>query len=185
MNTYIVSVVLIKNLGTGQSNIANSVSEVKAISEEEAKGKALTQVSKDFPGHQISTMLAVLINPNPWQQAIDDELINAHLGIAKDEITREEAKAELNKLIAWHIDVAKYFDSQAQQTESQWISVDKCLPDGDRFVDVFVKSRSNLAYGTRFTEFRFINGVFDVSSLPSACYVSHWMPLPPAPEGGE
>lgn len=54
--------------------------------------------------------------PNAWQQAIDDELVNAHLGIAKDVITREEAKAELNKLIAWHIDAAKYFESQAQQT---------------------------------------------------------------------
>lgn len=73
--------------------------------------------------------------------------------------------------------------SHVQQSESQWISVEERLPDCDCFVDVFVRSRSNLAYGTRFTEFRFINGMFDVSSLPSACYVSHWMPLPPAPEG--
>jgi len=52
---------------------------------------------------------------NPWQQAIDDELVNTHLGIAQDGVTREEAKEKLNNLIAWHIDVAKYFDAQAQQ----------------------------------------------------------------------
>lgn len=73
MNTYIVSTVLVKNLGTGQTNIANSISEVEAVSEEEAKGKALTQVSKDLPEHQINTMLAVLINANPCQQAQQTE----------------------------------------------------------------------------------------------------------------
>jgi len=52
---------------------------------------------------------------NPWQQAIDDELVNTHLGIAQDGVTREEAKEKLNNLITWHIDVAKYFDAQAQQ----------------------------------------------------------------------
>ncbi len=65
--------------------------------------------------------------------------------------------------------------------QESWISVEDRLPEGDRFVDVFVKSRSNLSYGTRFTEFRFINGKFDLSSMPSACYVSHWMPLPLPP----
>lgn len=115
MNTYIVSTVLVKDLKNGQTNISNSILEVTTVSEDEAKGKAFTQVSKDFPEHQINTMLAVLVNANPWQQAIDDGLVNAHLGIAKDEITREEAKAQLNNLIAWHIDAAKYFDSQAQQ----------------------------------------------------------------------
>lgn len=70
--------------------------------------------------------------PNAWQQAIDDELVNAHLGIAKDGITREEAKAELNKLIAWHIDVAKYFESQAQQTEPvAWGYAWQCKSVGD------------------------------------------------------
>lgn len=114
MNNYLVSTVLVKNLKNGQTNISNSISEVTAVSEDEAKGKAFTQVSKDFPEHQINTMLAVLINTNPWQQAIDDELVNAHLGIAQDGVTREEAKDQLNKLIAWHIDVAKYFNSQEQ-----------------------------------------------------------------------
>jgi hypothetical protein len=56
---------------------------------------------------------------NPWQQAIDDELVNTHLGIAQDGVTREEAKEKLNNLIAWHIDVAKYFDAQAQQPKQE------------------------------------------------------------------
>ncbi len=64
----------------------------------------------------IAHLSAVPAN-NPWQQAIDDELVNTHLGIAQDGVTREEAKAQLNNLIAWHIDVAKYFDAQAQQAQ--------------------------------------------------------------------
>jgi len=80
-------------------------------------------------------------------------------------------------------DAISFFGLVEPVKQESWISVEERLPDGDRFVDVFVKSRSNLAYGTRFTEFRFINGQFDVSSLPSACYVSHWMPLPLPPEG--
>lgn len=117
MNTYIVSTVLVKDLKTGEVNILNSLMKLTAANEDEAKGKAFTQVTKDYPQHNINTMISMLLTPNPWQQAIDDELVNAHLGIAKDEITREEAKAELNKLIAWHIDVANYFKSQEQQPE--------------------------------------------------------------------
>lgn len=59
--------------------------------------------------------LSAVPTNNPWQQAIDDELVNTHLGVANNGVTREQAKAELNKLIAWHIDVDKYFESQAQQ----------------------------------------------------------------------
>lgn len=42
---------------------------------------------------------------NPWQQAIDHELVSAHLGVA-GEATPEKAKKILSKLIQWHIDVA-------------------------------------------------------------------------------
>lgn len=114
MNTYIVSAVVIKTTPTG-FNTQNKLYEISAVNEDEAKGKVLGLISTDFPEYSLHTILAVLVEPNPWQQAIDDELVNAHLGVAKDGITREEAKAELNKLIAWHIDVAKYFESQAQQ----------------------------------------------------------------------
>lgn len=85
---------------------------------EEARVKELEQaafINQEY----VTEMQSQAQQPaNVWQQAIDDELIIAHLGIAQNEVTREEAKVELNKLIAWHIDVAKYFESQAQQTES-------------------------------------------------------------------
>lgn len=43
---------------------------------------------------------------NVWQQAIDDELVAAHLGVAQDGVPLEYAKKRLNDLICWHIDVA-------------------------------------------------------------------------------
>lgn len=42
---------------------------------------------------------------NPWQQAVDHELVVAHLGVA-NAATQEEAKKALRRLIQWHIDVA-------------------------------------------------------------------------------
>ena len=43
---------------------------------------------------------------NPWQAAIDDELVAAHLGCTNDEVSYEYAKRRLNELIYWHILVA-------------------------------------------------------------------------------
>lgn len=42
---------------------------------------------------------------NAWQQAIDHELVMAHLGVA-GAATFEEARKALHELICWHIDVA-------------------------------------------------------------------------------
>ena len=42
---------------------------------------------------------------NPWQQAVDHELVTAHLGVAGT-ATSEEARKALNELICWHIAVA-------------------------------------------------------------------------------
>ena len=42
---------------------------------------------------------------NAWQQAIDHELVTAHLGVA-GAATLEEARKALHELICWHIDVA-------------------------------------------------------------------------------
>ena len=43
---------------------------------------------------------------NVWQQAIDDELISSHLGVADDYATLDDARQALSELIRWHIDVA-------------------------------------------------------------------------------
>lgn len=43
---------------------------------------------------------------NPWQQAIDHELVTAYLGIAKDDVTYEEARRIIGELIDWHVSVA-------------------------------------------------------------------------------
>lgn len=43
---------------------------------------------------------------NPYQRAVDIELISAHLGIADSSDSYEDAKKKLNDLINWHIDVA-------------------------------------------------------------------------------
>jgi hypothetical protein len=75
----------------------------------------------------LAALSAVPAN-NPWQQAIDDELVNAHLGIAQDGVTREKAKEKLNILIAWHVDVAKYFDAIAQEpAQEPLITVESSL----------------------------------------------------------
>lgn len=43
---------------------------------------------------------------NIWQQVIDHELVIAHLGIAKDDVSFEEARRAISELIQWHVDVA-------------------------------------------------------------------------------
>ena len=43
---------------------------------------------------------------NIWQQVIDHELVSAHLGIAKDGVSWDEARKAISGLIQWHVDVA-------------------------------------------------------------------------------
>ncbi|MDH1337549.1 hypothetical protein N5D77_26285 [Comamonas thiooxydans] len=49
---------------------------------------------------------AVDVPANVWQQAVDAELVSAHLGVAADVATLEDAKKALHELICWNIDVA-------------------------------------------------------------------------------
>lgn len=75
--------------------------------------------------------------------------------------------------------------SQAQQ-ESQWISVEERLPE--KFVDVLVHPRPTdyiceaawLGDAWYWSDYELNFGV-----ITNKCVVTHWMPLPPAPEGGE
>ena len=41
-----------------------------------------------------------------WQQAIDAELVSAHLGVAHNDAPFEDAQKAIHELICWHIDVA-------------------------------------------------------------------------------
>lgn len=43
---------------------------------------------------------------NPWQHAVDQQRVIAHLGVAADGVSLEEATKQLGELIDWHIDVA-------------------------------------------------------------------------------
>jgi hypothetical protein len=43
---------------------------------------------------------------NVWQQAIDEELVSTHLGVAHNDATFEGAQKAIHELICWHIDVA-------------------------------------------------------------------------------
>jgi hypothetical protein len=130
-----------------------------------------------FLGYQ-AALSAVPAN-NPWQQAIDDELVNTHLGIAQDDVTREEAKAQLNNLIAWHIDVAKYFESQAQQpAQESWISVDERLPEAN--ITVLVVTNFDCIYTCRLPVIISKNAALDLENGIRERF-THWMPLPLPP----
>ena len=50
-----------------------------------------------------------LAKKNVWQQAIDEQLVAAHLGIAGD-VTLEQARKALHDLIDWNIAVEKLVD---------------------------------------------------------------------------
>jgi hypothetical protein len=43
---------------------------------------------------------------NPWQEAVDRERVSAHLGIAADGVSVEEAVQQVTELIDWHVQVA-------------------------------------------------------------------------------
>ena len=44
--------------------------------------------------------------PTGWLRAIDEALVTAHLGVANADDTYEQAKAKLDSLIGFHVDVA-------------------------------------------------------------------------------
>ena len=44
--------------------------------------------------------------PEGWLRAIDEALVVAHIGVASADDTYEQAKAKLNNLIGFHVDVA-------------------------------------------------------------------------------
>lgn len=44
--------------------------------------------------------------PDGWLRAIDDALVSAHVGVANADDTYEQAKAKLDSLIGFHVDVA-------------------------------------------------------------------------------
>lgn len=58
--------------------------------------------------HGIAWALANAAPPaqTPYLRVIDEELVGAHLDVANETDTYTEAKAKVNKLIAWHIHVA-------------------------------------------------------------------------------
>ena len=57
----------------------------------------------DPPGAQAQPAPSV---PDGWLRAIDEALVIAHLGVANASDTYEQAKAKLNSLIGFHVDVA-------------------------------------------------------------------------------
>ena len=56
--------------------------------------------------NELEAALAQAPTRNPWQEAVDEARVTAHLGIAADGVTREQATAQLGELIDWHIAVA-------------------------------------------------------------------------------
>lgn len=46
-----------------------------------------------------------LIIPEGWLRAIDEALVVAHIGVANESDTYEQAKAKLDSLISFHVDV--------------------------------------------------------------------------------
>ena len=93
---------------------ASRHSEYPALPEPDATTVGLGAVwnrhsMRDFADHTHALrMQQAAANPAPvnaWQQAIDHELVTAHLGVA-GAATLEEARKALHELICWHIDVA-------------------------------------------------------------------------------
>lgn len=54
---------------------------------------------------QLAQLSARQAAPNPWQQAIDHELVCLHLGVAED-ATKESAAKALRELIQCHVEIA-------------------------------------------------------------------------------
>ena len=56
-----------------------------------------------LPGAQIQSAPSV---PDGWLRAIDEALVTTHIGVANAHDTYEQAKAKLDNLIGFHVDVA-------------------------------------------------------------------------------
>ena len=56
-----------------------------------------------LPGAQSQPTASV---PGGWLRAIDEALVVAHVGVANESDTYEQAKAKLDSLIGFHVDVA-------------------------------------------------------------------------------
>lgn len=119
MKTFYVSVVVYRPNATG-FNIQNKIYTVDAVSEDEARGKTLTQYQEDFPGYVLSTMLSFEkedASKNVWQQVVDEALVVAHIGIANNDATFDEAKKKLNDLICHSIDIDRYFLAEEKKEQ--------------------------------------------------------------------
>lgn len=55
----------------------------------------------DLPGTQPAPSV-----PEGWLRAIDEALVVAHIGVANESDTYEQAKSKLDNLIGFHVDVA-------------------------------------------------------------------------------
>ena len=60
-------------------------------------------------------------SPDGWLRAIDEALVTAHIGVANAHDTYEQAKAKLDNLIKFHVDVA------TDPAVNGWL---KLMPDG-------------------------------------------------------
>jgi uncharacterized protein YoaH (UPF0181 family) len=67
---------------------------------------------------------------NPWQEAVDRERVSAHLGIAADGVSVDEAVKQVAELIDWHVQVATDpfanggFSLQPVQQQGQAVAVE-------------------------------------------------------------
>ena len=65
-------------------------------------GEGVSDNKQDFaPGAQPAPSI-----PEGWLRAIDEALVVAHIGVANESDTYEQAKVKLNNLIGLHVDVA-------------------------------------------------------------------------------
>ena len=76
----------------------------------------------------------------------------------------------------------KLYLSPTAIPQEAWISVDDRLPDGDCFVDVYIKSKDSETYGSRRAGVAYISLDFMWIADHHSEYISHWMPLPSKPK---
>ena len=68
-------------------------------------GRAAAAARKAGKHHEAQAQPAPSI-PEGWLRAIDEALVVAHIGVANESDTYEQAKAKLDNLIGFHVDVA-------------------------------------------------------------------------------
>ena len=64
------------------------------------------EVQAAWDAWQERTAQNTLSAPDGWLRAIDEALVIAHLGVANESDTYEQAKTKLDSLVGWHIDIA-------------------------------------------------------------------------------